>query len=379
MRIAAYIHIFRSRLDANPTGVTKHIAGIVPGLARTPQMEVEVLCTREGLNPDGSLPAGSCLHGIPIRTIGWKRKLVETGWTFLRWPAAERWAGPIDWVYAPVDAFVATRRAKLAVTIHCVNWFEPELPWYQHPDTVRYRRFNITRYRQIFKHAELILPVSEFLGQRITALFGVEPNRMRVVGNGIEDAYFQPGRLDERWQSVTAGRPFVVVVGGLSRRKGADCILAVAKDLVRRNSDLLILVAGSGETMFDEPAAAIPNIRFIGYVGVDSGLPELLSASTALLFPSRYETFGIPAGEAMAAGTPAIVSHFAALPEVVGDAGIIVDPQRPAEIAEVIDKLARDPALRGKYVEAGRNRAKDHRWQTCLNRLVAALKEFNAT
>ncbi len=377
MRIAAYVHMQRTLLARNPTGVAKHINHMVPRLAKMPGVELTVASSQEDLE-HGAIPADSPLRGLPLRPISWKRKLVELSWLFLNRPKVERWCGDVDWIYCPAEAYVAARRAKRAVTVHCVNWFESELPWYGHADTVQGRRSFAPRFRRLASDVELVLPVSEFLATRLTALFGIAPKLMRIVGNGVEDAYYTPDALSERWRAIVAGQPYVIVIGGLTRRKGGACIIEVARELLLRKSEVRIFVAGANEQLYDGPAAELSNIKMLGYVGVDTGLPELLRASTALLFPSRYETFGIPAAEALAAGTPAIVAHYAALPEVVGNAGVIVDPEQPAAIAEIIDNLARNAILRQKYIALGTERANYFRWESCVERAYLAMKEFGS-
>ena len=151
IRVAAYVHIRRSRLDVNPTGVGKHISAMVTGLAKVPDVRLQVLGAREDMEADGSLPPASVLHGLPLNVFHWKRRALEASWGLLNWPKAERWTGEVDWVYCPAEAYVATRQARLAATVHCVNWFERELPWYDHPDTRRQRRGMGVRFRRFAK------------------------------------------------------------------------------------------------------------------------------------------------------------------------------------------------------------------------------------
>lgn len=375
MRIAAYVHMQRTLIGRGPTGVAKHIIHMVPRLARMPGVELTVLSANEDLE-HGQIPTDSPLRGLPIRPITWKRKIVELSWLFLNRPQVERWSGDVDWVYCPAEAYVAAKRARRAVAIHGIDWFEPDVPWYNEHDTVTDRRAWKSRFARFRSDVELLLPVSQFLAGRLTALFGIPPERMRMVNNGVEDAYYNPGALPETWSQLVAGRPYVLAVGGLTRRKGAECTLNVARELKKRGSDVRILVAGRGEPQFDAAAAELSNVVMCGYVGVDTGLPELLRASVALLYPSRYDTFGIPIAEAMAAGTPVIVSHHAACPEIAGEAGIVVKPDQPAAIAEAIDKLAADEILREKYIAAGRLRAELYRWDACARQAFAAMKEF---
>lgn len=374
VRVASYVHIRRSRTDVNPTGVGKHIQQMVPGLARQPGFAVSLLGAREDLD-GGQMPAASTLRGLPLATFGWPRKYVEAAWALFAWPAAERWTGRVDWVYCPMDAYVPRRRARLATTIHCVNWFDPELPWYNAPPVVQARRGMGPRFRRCQRDADLVFPVSEFLKGKLVELFNYDPAKMVVVGNGTEEAYFQPGELPDELRKIADAGPYVVVVGGLNPRKGADATLAVARELSGRKADLRVLVAGDSEAGYRDRAADIPNLVQLGYVGVDNGLPALLKHSVALFFPSRYETFGIPAVEAMAAGTPAVVSHYAALPEVVGDAGLVIDPTDARATAEALLQLRDDPTRRERLIAAGRQRAGHFRWERCVERVAAALRD----
>ena len=118
-------------------------------------------------------------------------------------------------------------------------------------------------------------------------------------------------------------------------------------------------------------ARSIDNIIELGYQSVES-LTGLMSVAAGVLLLSRYESFGIPAAEAMAIGTPVIAARSGAVPEVLGDAGIFVDPQQPEEIAQAAGQLARGDSFRFELVIKGRVRAEQFRWSRCVARLHEA-------
>jgi glycosyltransferase involved in cell wall biosynthesis len=112
----------------------------------------------------------------------------------------------------------------------------------------------------------------------------------------------------------------------------------------------------------------------LGYVPSDR-LALYMRDALALLFPTRYETFGIAAAEAMAAGTPVVTCRSTAVPEVVGDAAIYVDPDQPESIVEALMVLQSKPGLRDELIVSGRRRASAYTWPACVSRLQGALQE----
>jgi glycosyltransferase involved in cell wall biosynthesis len=136
-----------------------------------------------------------------------------------------------------------------------------------------------------------------------------------------------------------------------------------------------VLVAGNQhERAMRRAAVELPNITMLGYVPADR-LALYMRDSFALFFPTRYETFGIAAAEALAAGTPVITCRCTAVPEILGDAGIYVDADRPEAAVEVLTSLYTQPGLRSDVTARGRQHANAYTWAACVGRLQKALEQ----
>jgi glycosyltransferase involved in cell wall biosynthesis len=140
----------------------------------------------------------------------------------------------------------------------------------------------------------------------------------------------------------------------------------------RQIPNLRVVVAGRGEQHLEDLALQFPNVTCLGFVGV-SELIGLLRGAVAMMFLSRYEGFGIPIAEAMAAGTPVIASRSSALPEVTGDAGLLVDAENTAEVVAAVKFVSGDREARLELSARGRRRAEHYRWESCVGRLLSAL------
>jgi glycosyltransferase involved in cell wall biosynthesis len=370
MRVAAYTHLHRTR---NPTGAGQYLIQMVHGLWQTPGVEVTVVAPRRQLDEAGRIPSQNPLAGIPARGMPLDRRWLEAMWEFVNVPKVDRWCEGADWVYTPTEAYIAVRRPRLAVTVHDLHAFETDLPWSDTPEHRAFRRRWRRMLGPIVKRADCIITGSEFTRRRLVDLLGASPERIAIVANGALSEYFDSPVTGEA--GGLGGARYVAVVGGLSRRKGGDLVLRAAEILQREMPDLRVLVAGEGEPALDAPASELPNVTRLGFVAL-SRMVEFLRGAVALLFLSRYEGFGMPVVEAMAAGTPVIASRWAALPETVGDAGLLVDADNPGEVVAAIRSLVADSGARAELCALGRKRAEGYRWERCVERLAAVLREW---
>jgi glycosyltransferase involved in cell wall biosynthesis len=245
------------------------------------------------------------------------------------------------------------------------------------PDSSRY-------YRQIFRairRADRIITVSRATAQQVIRHLGVPERRIRVIHNGVEDRFFAPvseptleivrREFDEAFhRQVSAGRPVVLAVGTVEPRKRHRLLIQAIRYIAKDHPSLqplLVIVGQAGwqcEPIIAEitSAAGAGDVCWLPEVS-DAGLQALYQIATLLALPSLDEGFGLPAAEAMAAGLPVIAAARGALPEVIGDAGVLVEEETAPAWAEAIEVLIEDTGLRAGLAARGRARASAFRWE----------------
>ena len=208
------------------------------------------------------------------------------------------------------------------------------------------------------RRARLLITVSEFSRGELVEVLGADPARIEVVPEGVDERFGTATAADV---AVVAARyqlerPYVLALGTVSARKNLSVLDRAARALAENGIELV--AAGSGRGYLRGAAASM---RRLGYVA-DRDLPALYAGARALAMPSRYEGFGLPCLEAMACGTPVVASRCTALPETVGDAGLLVAADDGQAFADALRAAASEEYLRARLVQAGRERAAAFPW-----------------
>ncbi len=232
-------------------------------------------------------------------------------------------------------------------------------------------RFYWSRYLPFTLHfaARLIVP-SEHTKKDVIRLANIPSRRIHVIPHGrnpafhpIEDAQ----ALAELRVKLGLPAQFVLFVSTLEPRKGVDTLIAAFARVADQIPDDLIIVGMRGwywdkfSTQAQSTGFA-PRIHFIDYIPPDE-LPLIYNLARAFVFPSRYEGFGLTPLEAMACGVPVICSNAASLPEVVGDAGILIAPDDVEGLAQAMVQVGRDAQLRAELRERGLKQARKFSWE----------------
>lgn len=374
MQIVSYIHPIRTYLPC--TGVGRHINNILLGLASQELINLELLCSRQWLQPDGKLDMCSPLRDIPLKSFSLPENITERLWKLTQFPKMDRYIpDKTDWLYAPMETYIPVSKCPVAITLHDIQAFETSLPW---SNTWQHKLF---RYKwsgwihRVLSDCRVVFTVSEFSKERMITLLGADSQKIVVAGNGIEHSFFDIATINSDNLSPPICQPYILIVGGLRLRKGADYVLTVAKELQQRKSELQILIAGDSEPEYIAAAKDLPNLKFLGFV-TDNDLPRVMRCASSLLFLSHYEGFGIPCLEAMAAGTPVVASNRGSLPEVVGTAGIVVEPEDTAAIVDILIQLQENSQLRQDYSQRGKEHAKQYTWSRCVDLVQKAFYEY---
>lgn len=291
------------------------------------------------------------------------------------WPRlALLYASNLDWLPAlevmvsSSHVFHATNQVRraphsrtlLTATLHDLTcWF---LPQFHSEANIRADHAFASN---IVRKAAGVIAISERTRQDAVRHLGLAPEKITVIHNGVAAAYFdaKPGVPPK----YGLGKPYVLFVGTIEPRKNVSTLLDAWPQLpesVRHEVDLV--VAGPSGWRNEQALARLrageAGVRYLGYVP-EHDLPSLTAGAAAFVYPSLYEGFGFPVAQAMAAGVPVITAGTSCLPEIAGDAALLIDPLSPAEIASALRLLLDSPDLRSRLAASGRRRAENYRWE----------------
>ncbi len=326
--------------------------------------------------------AGASLNQLPApigSNFAWCPTRITPKWFARIWQRAhlplpvETFTGSVN-LYHATDFVLPPTRAKTRtlLTVHDLSFVR--VPEAASPNLKTY--LDVVVPRSVHR-ADCVLADSQATKDDLIDLYQVSPEKIIVLLSGV-DARFKPISGDTlthvRKKYGLGDAQYVLSVGTVQPRKNYVRLIQAISQLRAQGHDLHLVIAGGRGWLEDPIYAAVASQKMEAYVHLigfadEADLPALYSAAACFAFPSLYEGFGLPILEAMGCGTPVVTSDKSSLPEVAGDAALIIDPYQVDDLADAIRQLVNDSTLRQTLIGKGHQRAKTFTWEKSARHL----------
>jgi len=354
-------------------GIGRYTRELVGALLRLPQSQEAGHCytlfaAAGGRAVPADLPPSPAVRlcFLPI-SDEWAARL----WHRARLPIpVEVFTGPVDLFYSPDFVLPPTRPGtRTLLTVHDLSFLR--YPDHFVPKLVRYLERVVPAS---VARADRVLADSEATRADLIRLLGTPPEKVEVLYSGVDPRFRpepEPGERERLRARYGLDRPYVLSVGTLQPRKNfVRLIRAFAR--LPDTGRVLVIAGGRGwlyESVLEEAAHHPDRVRVLGFVE-DADLPALYRGADLFVFPSFYEGFGLPVLEAMACGVPVVCSGVSSLPEVAGDAALLVDPEDEDGLRWAMERALEDEGLRREMTARGRARAAQFTWERAARQLL---------
>ena len=373
----------RTLLDARPSGVSEYVLNLLKEMFKLDTANEYRLF----YNCFGDCPNLPEFKQANVKLIKYNypnKVLNYLLFKIFNYPKLDK-ALAVDVFFMPHLNFIGLSvGAKSLLTVH-------DLSFLKYPEFFSARKnfwHRMVKAKKLLKRFSLVIAVSENTKRDIMELGGINPDKVRVIYSGVGEEYkklplinyqFSVKRVRDKYNLPER---FILYLGTIEPRKNVDGIIRAYNQLRVMSCELRdykLIIAGArgwkSENIYREwdKSAFKNDIKFLGYVEPDDKI-YLYNLASVFIYPSFYEGFGFPPLEAMACGVPVVASFASSLPEVVGDAALMVDPYNINDLAGALEKVLVDENLKNKLIARGLEQAKKFSWRETAR---AYLSELN--
>ncbi len=352
------------------------------GIGRYVRELVAALATADKVTPYQLFVAGAASHQLPSPpglNFNWRPTRLTPRWLARIWHRmhiplpVETFTGPVSLYHATDFVLPPTRpQTRTVLQVHDLSFVR--VPEAAAPNLKAYLDRVVPAS---VRRADHVLADSQATREDLIELYHIPPEHVTVLYGGVE-THFQPATgaalhtIRQKYQLDDF--PYIFALGTVQPRKNYGRLIQALALLRQRQVDVHLVVAGGRgwleNPIYDmiETTGMHPYVHFIGFAD-EADLPALYSAAACFAFPSLYEGFGFPVLEAMACETPVVTSNVSSLPEVAGDAALMVDPYDVEALAHALERLISDSQLRDLLTERGRAQIQHFTWASAAQQL----------
>jgi len=360
----------RCLAEGRRTGVEEYTLGLLKELLHTGGDHQYVLFFNSWKLAPRFLQALAHHGNVTLKAYRLPNKLLNFCLWYLRFPTLDWLMGGVDVVFLPNQNFVGvSRQVPLVVTAHDLSFelFAETFSWKQ-----RFWHYFVN-FRGLTRRATKVLAVSHSTKRDIVDTYGTGEHKIKVIPSGYDTRCQVIDRNNENLIAVQKRYqlPFKYILSfaTFEPRKNLISVIEAYEEFIKQNPTSPYHLVLAGSPGWEKRAlyrrirnsAVGEKIHLIGFVS-EEDKPGVYNLASVFVYPSVYEGFGFPPLEAMACGVPVIVSHSSSLPELVADAGILIDPYRPQEIFDAFEALLKDTELAALLRARGLERATQFSW-----------------
>lgn len=372
-------------LDVSPT-VQKHAGlGRYAGeVARALSQYKNNLALSLFYNQDDGAELPDYLAHLPYRTVAsgnkpWRLRVLLS--QMLRWPM-DKMFGAVDIFHATNHLLAHFRQARTVFTLHDLIFLR--YPEYHLP----YNRWYLTWAMPRYLHAaDVIITPSEWSKRDAITSYGLPEQKIKVIYEAAAPTFqpiANPAQLDQIRHKYELPEKFILHVGTIEPRKNLSRLLEAFQPLLARWPHLKLVLVGKKGWLYESFFQRLTDLGlqesviFPGYVA-EADLPAFYQLAEVFVYPSLYEGFGLPPLEAMACGAAVISSRSSSLPEVVGEAGLLIEPTDTAALNLALERVLGDPDLRSSLNHKSLLQAQKFSWQKTADELERVYEALQAS
>jgi glycosyltransferase involved in cell wall biosynthesis len=362
----------RCLAEGRRTGVDEYARRTLVWLFERYPEDTFVLFFNSWKNQELDLVWATRYPNVTVKTFHIPNKLLNLSLWYFRYPHLDSLLGGTDVFFAPNINFLAvSKKTKLVVTAHDLSfeYFPEAFSWKQ-----RFWHY-VINFRGLLNRADAIIAVSESTKSDLVDYYGILKERISVIYSGVDGEFRPLSRNNEELVTVQKKYQlpykFILSLGTFEPRKNTVSLVKAFEAFYRvhpvESKEVYLVLAGAYGWKSDELKRAVMEspvrqyIHVIGYVDPQDK-PALYNLASVFVYPSVYEGFGFPPLEALACGTPVVTSSVASLPEVTGDAAVLIDPYRPDDIVVALAEIFGNQEYKEMLRARGLEQVKRFQW-----------------